>query len=78
MKIMLLIIVFVLFFTYGCDERDPVIAKNKMDLDKFVGTACLETIEYDSCEYVVLKSSLGYALTHKGNCRFCTKRLKDE
>jgi hypothetical protein len=28
----------------------------------------------DSCEYIGHYSGYGYHLTHKGNCKFCTKR----
>lgn len=34
----------------------------------------LQTIVYDGCEYLAYKSFSGATeLTHKGNCRFCTK-----
>lgn len=32
----------------------------------------LQTIIHDSCEYLTYEGS--YALTHKGNCTFCTQR----
>jgi hypothetical protein len=38
-------------------------------------------IEIDSCEYIEVSSMLGaqqgyYSLTHKGNCKYCNKRIK--
>ena len=33
-----------------------------------------ETIVIDSCEYI----QAWYKLAHKGNCRFCTERRKQE
>ena len=37
-------------------------------------------VEIDSCEYVFIVKSRGYASTgymaHKGNCKFCTERNK--
>lgn len=37
----------------------------------------IKTIEYDGCEYLEYcpnRSSSYYYLTHKGNCKYCTKR----
>ena len=38
-------------------------------------------VEIDSCEYIEVSSMTGanngyYSLTHKGNCKFCTERIK--
>ena len=35
----------------------------------------LQTIIHDSCEYLTYEGS--YALTHKGNCTFCTQRREE-
>lgn len=38
----------------------------------------LQTIIKDSCEYLKFRTYQGYyALTHKGNCTFCTQRREE-
>lgn len=32
----------------------------------------------DSCEYIIYSHGNGQHYTHKGNCRFCTERRKQE
>ena len=37
------------------------------------------TTTLDSCEYLISGSLINHStLTHKGNCRFCTERRKQE
>ena len=36
----------------------------------------LSIIEYDSCEYIVSGTYYAQMITHKGNCKYCTKRNK--
>lgn len=51
--------------------------KNNIEL---VGGYRLETIEYQSCEYVVMQSNRKQqgTMIHKGNCRFCKERRQKE
>ncbi len=60
----------------GCYEVNAY-QNRKPDL---VGDFRLSTIEYEGCEYVVSQSyhHQRLALTHKGNCRFCAERRKQE
>ena len=32
--------------------------------------------ELDSCEYIINDSRAGKTLTHKGNCKYCEKRME--
>ena len=50
----------------GCDN-EPV--KYKVTEDYFI-------VEIDSCEYV--RYGPAYGFQHKGNCRFCAERRKQE
>lgn len=46
--------------------------KNKQDVrDEF------EIMEIDSCEYVVKYYDMNYFFSHKGNCKFCAERSKN-
>ena len=47
---------------------------------ELVGDYRLETIEYEGCEYVIAQSHWKQSLVieHKGNCRFCTERRRQE
>ena len=37
-----------------------------------------QVVLIDSCEYVKWSNGFGPHYTHKGNCRFCTERRKQE
>lgn len=45
-----------------------------------VGDSKIRTITYQDCEYVVIESYFynRFAVTHKGNCRFCKERRQKE
>ena len=44
---------------------------NERNTIKFDFCGTITTIDYDSCEYVVLSNRTGIALVHKSNCKFC-------
>ena len=52
------------------DAPSPTVSSN-------TGSA-FDVVVVDSCEYIQLYSpgSTGFAITHKGNCRFCKERNK--
>jgi hypothetical protein len=54
-------------------KKDPWDVTNRIDH--------IEVIVIDSCEYIVGDDDGGYNggiyLTHKGNCKFCKKRMYD-
>ncbi len=52
----------------GCNKQNP---DGSFDTSRSID---FETIVIDSCEYI----QGWYKLTHKGNCRFCTERRKQE
>jgi len=35
-----------------------------------------ETVELDSCEYIVFREWYKGGITHKGNCKFCETRKR--
>jgi hypothetical protein len=37
----------------------------------------IETIMYDSCEYLVMGQTNNGVIIHKGNCKFCADRSKN-
>jgi hypothetical protein len=47
---------------------------------ELVGDYRIKTIMYQDCEYVVIESyhQKRVTITHKGNCRFCAERRKQE
>lgn len=36
-----------------------------------------DVLEFDSCEYVILKAGHVLGLAHKGNCKYCEQRRKE-
>lgn len=63
-----LLLLIVIIFT-GCNKQGEI------HIDG--GTYKICTI--DSCEYILIKyDSQDYELVHKGNCKFCIKRHKQE
>jgi len=54
----------------GCyDQKDVAASIEDGDFAVF---------EFDSCEYLIRISSCRGYLAHKGNCRFCKKRMQKE
>lgn len=75
MKAMIKIIILAVatFLMMGCEYKTVSEIKEAKRLDRF------NIVVIDSCEYVS-KSIGGYngILAHKGNCRFCAERKKQE
>jgi len=40
--------------------------------------ASLTIYEFDSCEYIVYKNGYSGSIAHKGNCKYCEQRRKQE
>ena len=61
---------FILFITlcFSCTS-----IKEEKTNDKMNGKSII-IVEFDSCEYVGFFDGSGYNYTHKGNCKYCTKR----
>lgn len=38
----------------------------------------LHVYEFDSCEYVAIEVGHGVGLAHKGNCKYCEQKRKEE
>lgn len=70
---MLLMLVFLLS---GCDDRTTAEIEEAKRLNGF------NVIIVDSCEYLKSKEVDGYAgfgfFAHKGNCKYCAERRKQE
>ena len=64
----IILLVLVVFVITGCDN------KNSDGSYSTSGSLLLETVVIDSCEYI----SAYQKLAHKGNCRFCAQRRKQE
>ena len=66
-------------------EKTNDVYKVKADiinLSEEYGDLCLRTVVIDSCEYLIgsghdVSKGFGY-LSHKGNCKYCTERRKQE
>ena len=65
-KIILLTLTY--FIAVGCDHQ------NADGSYSTSGSLMMETVVIDSCEYI----SAYNRLAHKGNCRFCAERRKQE
>ena len=60
----------------GCDNKTDA---KKIEANRLNG---FNIVVIDSCEYLIRVKSTSYHgfgyLAHKGNCRFCAKRRKQE
>ena len=65
----LLLLALTAMIMVGCDNTD---ANGHIKLDGGIDTP--SSILIDSCEYI----SWSYGLAHKGNCKFCAERRKQE
>lgn len=50
---------------------------NQEDVAACVKEGDFATIEYDSCEYLLRISHYHGYLAHKGNCKYCQKRMRE-
>ena len=74
-KLVFTMIFFMLLVVIGCEINRVQPSQTKPAKD---GTQ-IEVIEFDGCEYLQFKTSDGYFVsTHKGNCKYCEQRRKDE
>ena len=65
----LLLLAFAAMMMVGCDQQQYA---NDMTKDDF--GVCV----YDSCEYLIAAHGYKGFLAHKGNCKFCAERRKQE
>ena len=65
----LLLLAFSAMMMVGCDQQQYA---NDMTKDDF--GVCV----YDSCEYLIAAHGYKGFLAHKGNCKFCAERRKQE
>lgn len=65
----LLLLVLAAIMMVGCDQQQYA---NDITKDDF--GVCV----YDSCEYLIAAHGYKGFLAHKGNCKFCAERRKQE
>ena len=69
----------------GCNETDKQCEKHSESKlnDNYSNEVYIsrggwiETIMYDSCEYLVMGQTNNGIIIHKGNCKFCSLRSKN-
>jgi hypothetical protein len=70
-----LVVLFVITVFVACDNDGYWISQENNDSKYKEG---FKVIVYDSCEYIMRENSYQGFLAHKGNCRFCEERIKQE
>jgi len=55
-----------------------ICCRPQKDVARRVTSDDFAVIEYDSCEYIFRSSGHQGFLAHKGNCKYCAKRRKQE
>lgn len=68
-----IICIFVCVFVVAFISRRP-----QKDVARRVTSDDFAVVEYDSCEYVIRSAGHKGFLAHKGNCRYCAERRKQE
>ena len=77
MKKIILGIVILFLFLFSCQKprlrswNDPEITGS--NLTSYDGGE-IKSIIYDSCEYIIYRREGSVTITHKGNCKYCSKR----
>lgn len=69
-----ILMIFALLITSGCEQ-------SKLEPNKYYNSDIKQPVIVliDNCEYIQYKiKDNEYGLTHKGNCKFCKQRLKEE
>lgn len=72
MKNIILFIVISLFML-SCEQVGGDRVENK---DKKYTIVVIDSCEYIECDYGMFDNRV-YSLTHKGNCKFCSKRIPE-
>ena len=71
MKNLILLLILSIIFTSCTVEGTDVDNTN-------TNTSTTTIVEIDECEYVQFRTYMNYyGITHKGNCKFCKKRLDE-
>jgi len=67
MKLLLIILLFI-----GCNNISeyPSIPNDNSSINS------PKIVTIDSCEYIQYRVYMYYAITHKGNCKYCKERLR--
>lgn len=72
----IILLAFVTLMMVGCEYKTDAEIEEEKRLNGFNIVVC------DSCEYIEKSDQVGYFgygyLAHKGNCRFCAERRKQE
>lgn len=76
MKHLTSIILFTIFLFSSCNKAN-IKEENTEYIFNELGHR-FKIIEIDSCEYLFSKGAQRVAITHKGNCKFCEKRIKQK
>lgn len=75
-----IVLVFIIIcFFYSCDQqvvKDNIVKRKAFENSININWYHIIIIEYDSCEYLISGSGSSQMMTHKGNCKYCTKRQK--
>jgi hypothetical protein len=66
-------LLYILLMCVGCVE--PNVKQTTPQYTIATG-AKIKIIEIDSCEYIFYEGACGMAIAHKGNCKYCTERVK--
>lgn len=68
-------VVLVNVFICGCESS--VESENSRDTSDNYSIVELDGCEYIECDYGIFDQRV-YSLTHKGNCKFCAKRMNSK
>ena len=78
LKLIVILITLLTISFYSCKEEPTTKFYWDNTQIKIFDNVSYQIIIIDSCEYIIGKDDSpyngGYFLTHKGNCKFCTKR----
>jgi hypothetical protein len=69
-------ILILLLATMCSCEQEKQKSKETYPFSYHVGFGDLKLVNIDSCEYLYGEWGNATVLTHKGNCKYCTQRIK--
>jgi hypothetical protein len=75
LKVLLVAVIFSSCEPIDNSQHGKVEAKNVNDYE--VTNEGVQILTIDSCQYVWCKNGYGAGITHKGNCKYCAVRAKN-
>lgn len=71
--LLVLVLALAAVMSCGCSGKTEI-KENTLYLDGTIDQYKVREFEYDGCQYIAFGSGNHFAVSHKGNCKYCAQR----